>query len=1340
MRKRSGPWAMLAWCTHLVLVLLVSVTVLLSAGRLMTSLVAGYHDEIEQELGTLLGTAVVIDEITGEWFRYGPIINVSGLHILNPDNQDAGHVIASLFIKPDLGASLLNRSLIIDQVIVEEPEFRLTENAEGKWSLAGLAAGEGDADYTDAIVDFLLSTGRLQIVEAGLSLFWSDGRELELDNIFVDLGNQDSLHEALIQARIAGQPSPFQMMATINGDPRSRYDASLYFHGTDIEVADISGISGFALDMASFSGDLWLTVQDSQLFDVQAHINDLHLDGAGTQDSPINVVDLDNASLDLTLRHSTSEQWQVWLDNVEFDWFTRPWSGGGIYVSLEEQEDAQPLAINAASIDLAMVTDVIDDILVLPERAATALADLAPAGRLENLVVNTDLSGNYDDGFLLQGNLADVAVGAWQGAPSGSGIQGYVQANASNGFVELDSSDFEIHLPRLFDDSWQYTSANSRVHWSIQPDQLRVYSSVIDVSNDFIHGHVQFDLYNHRNSNDELESELTLMIGLIYVDASYKSLYLPKLAGIRTTMEWLDEALLDGRVSNSGFVSRTSTLGNAPVNSGTVLSFYEVADGRLKFQPQWPELTGIDAFILQENNNVDVTATSAAIEGINLGSTTATVRPAEEGGMWLSLQGSASTRTDLGMAFLRNTPVRNNIGDFIDDWRGEGNIDVDINLGIPLNNPERRTDVMVNVVSNMSTLTIPAYSLAIEQLRGRVVYDSDTGLSANALSGQLFDFPIAATIEAMTGTDAGGNRIITGTRVVGSGRASNTALQAWEGQPGFVRDVLNFASGEIDYLAEVTIPNAGSIAAGGEGNSLRLSSELLGLSLDLPFPFRKSVENIRPLEVLIDFDDNGQWISARFDNRVGANLKINEDEFAGGNVLFGPDITDMTFGPVEPASEKLMFSGYLDRFDYADWDDTATRFTESSAGQGDNRLEDLVGLVDVNVGRLNVMDQDLENVRTRVQRTGELADDSEAGTADADSWLVFMENSLLSGSFRFPDDEARPWLIDLDYLRFPETEEPEAGEAPAEEVDILADVNPATLPDLDFVTRELTVGDKHLGAWDFRLRTTGNSATISDLRMTTPDARIRDLTGESGANLDWRFTDGMHTSSFTGLFSAGDLAQVLPGWGYDANVESENAAFVSNLQWSGSPAAFSLKKAVGNVDLAINNGRFVDVDSGTSRLFGAFSFDSLVRRLQLDFSDLYEKGLAYDEIRGNLDFNQGIVATQEDLVIEGPSSRITIDGRINLLNETIDADMLVNVPLGQNLSVLAGILGAWPIAVSTFLASRIFQDQMDDFTTVLYRLEGPWENPTSGFEPTEEILEEVEAVQAETAEDSADTP
>ncbi|MEK9647684.1 MAG: AsmA-like C-terminal region-containing protein, partial [Gammaproteobacteria bacterium] len=464
------------------------------------------------------------------------------------------------------------------------------------------------------------------------------------------------------------------------------------------------------------------------------------------------------------------------------------------------------------------------------------------------------------------------------------------------------------------------------------------------------------------------------------------------------------------------------------------------------------------------------------------------------------------------------------------------------------------------------------------------------------------------------------------------------------------------------------------------------------------------------------------WVSVRFDNSVGASLLVSNAEFQGGNVILGPDAGLMQFGESIIERPGLSLSGSINHFDYQEWEQTAVKFTEmSGAKSSDIKLADFLSYADVRVGSLVVVEQELENIQTILSRTSVEEDGAEV---TKDSWLVQLENEMISGDFIFPDAETTPWRVSLDYLRFPQDEEElEGEEAKEEDIDILENVIPGELPDLVFSTEEFFIGDKNLGAWEFNLRSNGDAASISDLRMTTPDAKITDNSEEAGANLNWRYSNGMHTSSFTGLFSAGDLAKVLPAWGYDANVESQNAAFTSNLQWSGSPAAFDLDKVIGNVRVAIRNGRFVDVDSGSSRLFGAFSLDSLVRRLQLDFSDLYERGLAYDNIDGRLDFNDGIVRSNGEFVIAGPSSRITIDGELDLVNETIDANMLVNIPFSQNVSVLAGILGAWPIAVSTYIASRIFRNQMDEFTTVVYRLEGPWDNPVSGFEPSEEILE-----------------
>ncbi len=315
------------WSMRITATLLLSLALLLTAGRLSVPLLVWYQSEIEQQLGSILNARVTFGVLAGKWYRFSPIIDIRDLNILSPDGQGDAHRIDHLYIKPDVFASLQNGALIIDQVIVQEPGFRLTEDTNGNWTLAGLVSI--GADYTDAILDFLLTTGRLQIVEAELGLYWSDGRELLLDNIYIDLSNQGIRHEALMQARIAGQPSPFQVLATINGDPRGNFDGNVYLNASDLDLVQVAGTTGLVFSTAMLSGDIWMTFNQGTMLDLQAAIDNVNIAATGTGDSVVNTVDLANASLQFTLRHGAAGQWQAWVNDAEFDWQNRPWGTGG---------------------------------------------------------------------------------------------------------------------------------------------------------------------------------------------------------------------------------------------------------------------------------------------------------------------------------------------------------------------------------------------------------------------------------------------------------------------------------------------------------------------------------------------------------------------------------------------------------------------------------------------------------------------------------------------------------------------------------------------------------------------------------------------------------------------------------------------------------------------------------------------------------------------------------------------------------------------------------------------------------------------------------------------------
>jgi uncharacterized protein YhdP len=118
---------------------------------------------------------------------------------------------------------------------------------------------------------------------------------------------------------------------------------------------------------------------------------------------------------------------------------------------------------------------------------------------------------------------------------------------------------------------------------------------------------------------------------------------------------------------------------------------------------------------------------------------------------------------------------------------------------------------------------------------------------------------------------------------------------------------------------------------------------------------------------------------------------------------------------------------------------------------------------------------------------------------------------------------------------------------------------------------------------------------------------------------------------------------------------------------------------------------------------------TLIRRLTLDFRDVFGEGFAFDNIRGEFDFINGVMNTT-DLKIRAPSAKIFLKGSINLLNETQNIQARVQPALGE--SVAVGTMIANPIAgAAIWAAQKILKDPFGQIFTVEYQITGSWSDP-----------------------------
>lgn len=1308
--KRPRGWARRLWrvLCRLGLCALVVVAVYVTAGRLLMPLLAQQGSMLETRLSDALGgsASVRIGRLEGGWFRFNPSVVAHDVALVFGSGENAvSHTIERLSITLDVARSLWRREPVAVRFTVDGLHLALREHDNGRWTLDGALGG--GINYTQQVLDFILATQALALTESRLRVIGADGSELAFDAVSATLANHGAHNALQARFRVGEQATSTQLRMHLQGDLHADYSARIYLQSPPLDLLPLlAGVDtrGWTLDALAAGGQFWLELDDTGLRDLRGRVEQLQVAGS----NGARRVTLERGALQFALRpQPEAEALRLRVNGLAFDWAQQPWDIPALELDWPLITDGR-LTLRAPALELELLAQIARAVAPLPADAEAALATLAPRGLLRNLHLETRLDGSYPGAFRVRGNLEDGAVEAWADAPAGQGLQGYIEATAAGGVAEVDSDDLSLHLPRLFTEVWHYTRVQARVGWQLEPGGYRVYSDPIIVQGPGLDGRVQFELFQTRNSRGVRSGELSLLVGVDTMDVAQRNAYLPRLDRVRDTMNWLQFALQGGRVRDSGFMLRTPIFKDGPPASSSLVTWYQVEDGRLRFLEDWPVLEDIAASVVIRDDQVDISSQHARIAGITLDPSTATLRPVEGGGSLLRVQGTASSNTDTGLAFLRETPVRSELGAFMDKWQASGRIDAKIALALPLGASPALREIAVDVRSHNSMLVLPDYALTLADVSGDIHYRLDTGLSADALSATLFAQPLEASI-ATTGSGVERSTVI---NAIGS--ASVPALRAWEQQPAFVRDLLGFMAGDFGYQATLALPLRSD--DGGAPARLTLSSDLLGVRSELPPPLARTVDQRDRFNLNLTLGPGERILDAGYGDLLSAALVLDANGIERGQVYLGTRNRDFTIRQLDDNLPGLLVNGDLESFDFAAWRDVVERFgagSDTDSGSG-RPLRDYLRLVDLNLGTLDIGGQTLENINVQVSP-------EDAG------WLIRARNALVGGRLILPAAADLPWLVDLDYLRLPPRAEPGTEDAESAPVDPLAGVDPHDLPAIDFSSDEISIGTDNLGAFRFALRPDSSGAEISGFRMDAAEASITDANGQGGATLGWNYSAGQHSTHFNGQLTAGNLVRLLPAWGHDANMESQSANFNGELQWPGSPLAFRLRDASGQVLMDIRNGRFVDIESSSSRLVGALNFDELVRRLQLDFSDLFQRGFAYDRISGDLAFEDGVVTPAEGIVIEGPSSRITINGEIDLASETIAADMRVRIPLGQNIAVLAGLLGAWPVAVSTYLASKIFQDQVDEFATVIYRLEGPWASPQAGFEPPPETAADSES-------------
>ena len=1254
--------AMTRWGLGICALLAVVVALYVSLGRALIPLVGEYRAEVEDKVEQALGLPVHLGALDGRWSGLAPVLRVRDLQI----GEGASALrLDEVKVVPDLWASLTSREVRLAHVELAGVQLILREDEQCAWAVEGLPRQDDTPLDPAQLLQRLRQLGRIDVFDSQLTLHPWQRDPLTLTYASVGLKAGPTRQALDLRATLPdGQPLALNLRSQATAEAWREGAVKAYLSLPQSDWAKWLPprlLGQWHAETLRAGGEFWIDWRQRQLQRAVVRLNAPQLRGAHGERK---AVTLDNLAVSAWLQRR-EQGIGVVVDSLAADIGKQRWE---THLQAEQQLGGDPAGeiwlIQADRLDLAPLTPLIDALAPIPDTLRAVVDGLKVTGALRNVRLEARPHAEGNQRLQFAANLERVGFDAYHGAPAADNVSGSISGDLGHGELRLDTDAFMLHLYPIFAKPWHYQKANARLTWALDEHGFTLVAPYLKVLGE--EGKIAGDFLIRLLFDEGRESYMDLRVGLTEGDGRYTAKYLPEVLSPALD-EWLRSAIVKGNVDEGYFQYQGSLNHGASPQARSISLFFKVNDAALDFQPGWPQVQHVDGDVLIEDSGVRIKARKGLLLDTQVSDVAVNIPHVEDGEhSRLFLDGDFDGRLGDGLKILQQAPI--GTGEIFAGWEGEGPLKGKVKLEIPLAHGEQ-PKVRVDFATADARLKITPPTLELSRLKGDFSFDLDKGLSGKDISLQAFGKPVTAQISAE------GQPGAMQTRIDASGTVALKALTDW----------LQFkqnlpASGELPYQLQVNL--------GSRDNSLSVDSSLKGLAIDLPAPFGKSATQTRASR----FGMNLQGAERRFDAayadlaRFAYAAPAEKLDQGRGELLLGSGQALL------PVGQGLRVTGRLESLDLAPWQEQAARFAGDDPG---GNARQLLQSVDLSIGQLHALGTTLNQTVVRLARGGP-------------AWDLRVDSKEVIGNARLPDAKAAPMTVRLQTLRLPAADpaQAEAEQGP----DPLASFDPHDVPALDLSIDKLYRGDDLYGSAALKLRPTAGGVSAQDIALDFKGLKI-------DGNGAWEGTTGATSSWYKGRLAGGNLAEVLKAWGFAPTVTSREFRLDVDGRWPGSPAWVDLKRFSGSMDAALRSGQFVEVEGGAQalRVFGLLNFNSIGRRLRLDFSDLFEKGLAYDRVKGLLVASDGVYVTREPIAVTGPSSNFELDGTLDLVRDRVAANLQVTLPVTNNLPLAALIVGAPAVGGALFLVDQLIGDRVSRFASVHYRVEGPVKEPKITF-------------------------
>lgn len=1258
-----------------------------------------YRPALEREASRLLGANVRIARIESGWIGFNPLLRFDDVQI----DDRAGRAALTL---PSLQATLSWTSVPALQLRFRDlwiltPELDLERQADGRFVVAGFTLDPIATSGEARIADWVLAQPHIGIRNARVR--YRDavtGDDIEFEDVDFEWRRGWISNRFAFRAR-----PPAALAATL--DLRGEYRQPWFERAADVsqwtgrvfaqtDYADVARSAQLTralpatVAIARAQGALraWLDfdrgrigrfVADLALVDVSARL--------GERLEPLQVERLQG-------RVEAGEWGTAWEGGYEFA--ARQLSLTGAHLALPPTDvrlrvtraaDEKPERglVEASGVSLATVSELATQ-LPLPTAWHDTARRLGVRGELANLRYTWEGEANAPSQYSLRTQFDHLSLNAEPaepplsaggkprpGRPGFENLSGTLEMDARGGAAQVRARDAVLEFPGIFEERLPFEGLAANARWTLRGGFELKIESLAATSRDL-----------------ELTGQATWRSGgkgIGLIDASgqiaraeanriYRVIPLQVAPNVRT---WLRSALVAGTARDASFRLRGDLM-DFPFAQPALGDFRvaaKIVGGALDYLPArvddstgvaatetWPQITGIDGDFVFERRKIEVSARRAQIYGVQLSGVRATLPELGGADPRLAVEGKGSGPVADMFRFVSSSPVGHWLGGFLARAGARGKGLLDLKLDIPLAHARdtrvRGTVTLADDDVNLSD-DLPPFT----RVSGAVEF-TEKSLRIAGLNGQFLGGPFRA--EVATRADGA-------IEIAGSGTAtSQAARRLVETSPA--QRLIDRVQGTARYAAGVVVKN--------RRIDVRVTSDLVGVAIDLPEPLRKAANDPLPLAVQIAPRDAADADSIRV--TAGARFALALERARDANGAMRVERGTFTAGDIDalalPAS-GIRATVNVNRLDLDRW----------------------LPLLDLQGGDSGVaLNAVAARVRELVIGGKSFANVVLGATREADGlWLANVNSDHASGAVTWRP--AQPGNLGRVSARLARLTIPEGSRSQLTE---LLESPTTELPAFDVVANEFEFAGHPLGRLELQAQNVGTGPSAAwqvGIEFANSDGRLT-------ASGQWqRAADGGPRRVAMNLaLDFTDAGKLLARFGMPGALRGGEGRLEGDLTWRGSPFALDYPSLAGKLKLTTSKGQFLKADAGVARLLGVLSLQALPRRITLDFRDVFSEGFAFDAITATADVAGGVLTTR-DFKMRGVNATVLLEGSADLQKETQNLHVLVLPEVNAGSASLAYALLNPAIGLGTFVAQWLLRDPLSRAFSHEFDITGTWSDP-----------------------------